>query len=102
MFRLPSGAGSPSSGRPQGPQPHIHTAPAPTRSIRLSRALTTGGHKGPNPASTPLPPLRELSGSALGLAVSQASFSCPDDGLCSIGHLQLAEDVGDVVAHRLE
>src|SRR5947199_3048900 len=43
-----------------------------------------------------------LPKSALALAVSQASFSSPDDGLCSIGHLQLAEDVGDVVAHRLE
>lgn len=40
--------------------------------------------------------------SAFSLAVSQSRFPCPDDRLRPIGHLQLAEDVGNVVAHRLE
>ena len=40
--------------------------------------------------------------SAFGLAVSQPRFPCPQDRLRPIRHLQLAEDVGDMVAHRFE
>ena len=34
-------------------------------------------------------------------ALPQARFSGTDDGLGSVGNLQLGEDVGDVVAYRL-
>jgi hypothetical protein len=35
------------------------------------------------------------------LALPQTRFSGPNDGLGSVGYLQLGEDVGDVVPHGL-
>jgi hypothetical protein len=32
--------------------------------------------------------------------LSQASLARADDGLCAVGHLEFAQDVGDVIAHR--
>src|SRR5436190_18547480 len=35
------------------------------------------------------------------LLFSQTGVSCADDGLCPVDHLQLVEDVGDMVTYRL-
>lgn len=40
--------------------------------------------------------------SAFSLAEPQSCFPYPDDGPRPVRHLQRAEDVGDVVAHRFE
>ncbi len=37
-----------------------------------------------------------------GLVVSQTRLPRPDNRLRPIGHLQLAEDIRDVIAHRLQ
>ena len=45
-------------------------------------------------------PGRRFRGCQL-LLFSQTSVSCADDGLCPVDHLQLVEDVGDMVTYRL-
>src|SRR5712691_4995065 len=52
--------------------------------------------------STSLPILRPSLRSVFWLAAPQPSSPRPQNRLRPVRHLQLAEDVGDVVAHRFE